>query len=117
MTTVTGLRCEHSVNPLGVETPAPGLSWQMESDRRGAGQSAYRILVAGVPEKLEPDQADLWDSGWVESDGSVMIPYAGRRLRSRQRCGWRVAVRDETGRESFSEPAFWEMGLLAAGDW
>ena len=46
------LRCEYRVNPLGVDVPAPRLSWIMvsgEADRRGVRQTAYRILVASTP--------------------------------------------------------------------
>ena len=117
MTTITGLCCEHSVNPLGVETHAPRLSWRIESDRRGCRQTAYRIRVASAPDRLAGSTADLWDSGQVKSDASVLVPYAGRRLRSRQPCWWKVHVWDETDREWVSEPAYWEMGLLNPRDW
>jgi alpha-L-rhamnosidase len=102
---------------MGIETLTPRLSWWLETDRRGARQTAYRIAVASAPDLLAEGRADLWDSGRVESDASVLIPYAGRKLSSRQECWWRVHVWDETGRESVSEPAHWEMGLLRSSDW
>jgi alpha-L-rhamnosidase len=71
--------------------------------------SSKNLLMKGKP--------DLWDSGRVESEASILASYAGRKLRSRQQCWWRVWVEDETGRESVSEPAFWEMGLLSPHDW
>lgn len=114
---ITNLRCEHFISPLGIETPAPRLSWRIESDRRGVRQTAYRIMVAVAPDLLAEGTADLWDSWRVESDASVLVPYAGRKLRSRQQCWWRVHVWDETNCESISEPACWEMGLLRPDDW
>lgn len=117
MTMITGLRCEHLVNPLGIETPVPRLSWRLESDRRGARQTAYRIEVAAAPDLLAGGTADLWDSGRMESDASVLVPYAGRKLHSRQQCWWRVHIWDEADRDSVSEPAYWEMGLLRPNDW
>ncbi|HVM71981.1 MAG TPA: glycoside hydrolase family 78 protein, partial [Anaerolineales bacterium] len=117
MTKVTGLRCEHLVNPLGIEQLAPRLSWQMESRKRGACQTAYRLLAATVPGLLAVSKTDLWDSGVIKSDASVLIPYTGKELRSRQRCWWLVQVWDETGHASVSEPAYWEMGLLEQSDW
>jgi len=117
VTMIHGLRCEHAVNPLGVEAPAPRLSWRMESDRRGARQTAYRVCVASTAERLAEGTADLWDSGRVESDASVLVPYAGATLRSRQDCWWRVHVWDEADQGSVSEPAYWKMGLLRAADW
>jgi len=117
MTAVGNLRCEHLDSPMGVEVPAPGLSWQIQSTRRGTRQIACRILAATSPDRLSPETADLWDSGRADSDTSVMVPYKGRNLRSRQRCWWKVIVWDESGAEIASEPAWWEMGLLNAGDW
>jgi hypothetical protein len=34
------LRCEYRVDPLGIEEPAPRLSWIVESGERGQGLSA-----------------------------------------------------------------------------
>ncbi|MCE5280098.1 MAG: family 78 glycoside hydrolase catalytic domain [Planctomycetaceae bacterium] len=110
------LTCEYTTNPLGIETPQPRLGWQLQSSRRGAMQQAYRILVASTSAKLDADQGDLWDSGRVESDQFVNIPYAGATLVSAQRCWWKVCVCDDAG-ETWSEPARFEMGLLSASDW
>ncbi len=108
------LRCNHLVNPLGQHDATPRLSWQLAAGhRRGARQAAYRITVS----RSRTGAADLWDSGWVKSDATHDIPYAGQALASRQRAWWRVEVRDELGQTSASAPAFWEMGLLAANDW
>ena len=117
MKTITDLRCEHLKDPMGVETLSPRLSWCMETQERGARQGAYRIEVASSPDLLAEGTADRWDSGRVDSDSSVLVPYGGARLRSRHRCWWRVHVWDENGIESVSEPAYWEMGLLHPSDW
>jgi alpha-L-rhamnosidase len=102
---------------LGIDVLAPRLSWQMQTDRPGARQTAYRIQAASRPEALAAGQADLWDSGRVESDQSVLVPYGGSRLSSRQRVCWQVTVWDETGSASQSETAWFEMGLLRRRDW
>ena len=47
--TVTHLRCEYLVDPLGIDQTRPRLSWQIESSLRGVKQTAYRILVASEP--------------------------------------------------------------------
>lgn len=108
------LRCNHLVNPLGQHDPAPCLSWQLAAGhRRGARQTAYRITVA----TKRTGAGDLWDSGWVKSEATHGIAYAGQPLASRQRAWWRVEVRDELNRTAVSAPAFWEMGLLAPADW
>ena len=43
---VAGLRCEYISEPVGLDVPAPRLSWQMKKAVRGARQTAYRILAA-----------------------------------------------------------------------
>ena len=94
------------------------MSWIVETDQRGWKQSAYRILVASTLEALGNEQADLWDSGKVASDQTVNIAYAGRPLKSRDRCYWQVQVwgSGETP-VAVSETASWTMGLLDPSDW
>src|SRR5690242_1244517 len=77
MATINHLLCEYGGNPLGIDIPSPRLSWQMETNRKGARQTAYRILAASAPDRLSEGQTDLWDSGKIESDQSVNVVYAG----------------------------------------
>ncbi len=108
------LRCNYFDNPLGVHDPAPRLSWQLAAgDRRGARQTAYRIVVSAG----RAGAGVLWDSGRVRSDATTQVTYAGSPLASRQRVWWRVAIWDEKNRRSESAPAFWEAGLLSRKDW
>ncbi|MCY2927267.1 MAG: family 78 glycoside hydrolase catalytic domain, partial [Planctomycetota bacterium] len=114
------LRCEYHANPLGLDERRPRLSWLIEAPakRRGVKQSAYQLLAASAVEKLQPGQADLWDSGKVRSDATSQVEYAGKGLTSRRRVWWTVRAWDETDAPSaWAAPAFWEMGLLAPGDW
>lgn len=115
---IEDLRCEYRVDPAGIDTVAPRLSWRLVSNRRGAAQSAYHVVVATRPDLAEDGKADLWDSGRITSDQSLLVVYGGGALESRQRCYWRVRVWDETGRASaWSETARWSMGLLRSEDW
>ena len=113
---VSNLTCEYRVNPLGIDVLQPRLSWQLESDRRGTRQSAYRILAAASENALSND-SPLWDSGKVASDQSIHVPYGGPTLVSGQRVYWKVWVWDEAGREAEGASAWWEMGLLERTDW
>lgn len=119
--TVTNLTCEYLVNPLGLDTPQPRLGWQLAAVNpasRGQRQIAYRLLVSRSPESLSRDQGELWDSGRVVSGQSQLVPYAGLPLRAGQACWWKVAVWDEDNRRTtWSEPARWTIGPLAATDW
>ncbi|HMP81383.1 MAG TPA: family 78 glycoside hydrolase catalytic domain [Verrucomicrobiota bacterium] len=114
---VSNLRCEYLVNPLGLDEFAPRLSWTIESNRRGARQTAYHLRVASSAEQLAAKASDLWDSGRVESNQTTHIAYTGQPLKSRDACHWCVEIWDEAGNSAKSEPALWTMGLLEKSDW
>lgn len=76
------LRCEYTINPLGIDVLRPRLSWVLEHSERGHTQSAYQILVASSRENLLNDRGDIWDSGKVDSDRSVNVEYEGKPLES-----------------------------------
>ncbi|MGB7590176.1 MAG: alpha-L-rhamnosidase N-terminal domain-containing protein, partial [Terriglobia bacterium] len=115
------LRCEYRQNPLGIDTLQPRLSWTLEPTDprvRDQRQTAYQVLAASSEELLRSDQGDLWDTGKVESDKSIHVPYEGKPLGSGMQVWWKVRVWDNDGKPSaWSEPAFWSMGLLQAEDW
>ena len=115
------LCCEYATKALGIGERQPRLSWEFDTDNptvRGQRQTAYRVLVASTIEQLQNDQADLWDSGKVESDNTVGVEYGGRALQSSDRCYWKVQVWDQDSKpSSWSEITFWTVGLLAPQDW
>lgn len=114
---VTGLRAGYLENPLGVDDPAPDLSWRSTSRVPGRLQSAYQVQAASTVDRLRSGAADLWDSGRIASASSYAVPYAGRPTHSRQRVFWRVRVWDQDRRVSaWSDPAFWERAL-DKNDW
>ena len=113
---VLGTTVDYAYDPLGIDAAKPRLSWVLGSDRRSQAQSAYEIQVASDPSRL--DKPDIWDSGVVRSNQSVLVSYGGPPLVSRMRYYWRVRVWDVRGQASdWSKPAEWEMGLLSPGDW
>jgi len=116
--TVSSLRCEYLVSPLAIDTSQPRLSWTVESNLRGARQTAYQIIVAASRARLASSTGDLWDTGKVASNETIQIAYQGKPLQSRQRCFWKVRVWDQNGQaSSWSEPAQWAMGLMEPADW
>ena len=115
---LNSLRCEYHNNPLGIDITEPRLSWVSQSEKRGWKQSAYQILVASSQKALDADRGDLWDSGKVEAQQSIQIPYAGKPLLSHAQCFWKVKVWDQNGAASpWSQTATWSMGLLNETDW
>lgn len=111
------LRCEMLVNPQGISTNNPRLSWEIMGDGRGINQIAYQILVASTPAKLAANVGDLWDSHKITSDRSVQISYAGKPLTSRTACYWKVKVWTNNGESIWSQPASFSIGLLNPADW
>jgi len=115
---VHNLTVEYRTNPLGIDTTVPRFSWQIQSDVRGQKQTAYCVLVASDPEMLAQNRGDLWDSGKVASDQSVLIPYNGNKLTCGMQCHWKVRVWDREGEPSkWSKPARFSIGPLESADW
>jgi alpha-L-rhamnosidase len=115
---ITDLKCEYATNPIGMDVLFPQLSWKIESEKRGTLQSAYQILISDSPENLAQGNSIIWDSRKIKSTKSVGISYGGPDLESRKRYYWKVRFWDTNDNiSSFSEPAFFEMGLLNQEDW
>lgn len=115
---VSELRCEQSQRPLAVDPAGPRLSWQLNADRRGCLQSAYRILVADSPVALADDNGNVWDSGKVFSDRSVLVPYGGLALQPGKAYCWKVQAWDADGNVSpWSLPTSFGTGLMSMQDW
>ena len=110
------LRTEYSANPIGIDEPAPRLSWMLHSDRRGTRQTAYEIRVGLTAGEL--GRSAVWNSGKVVSDESVNRVYSGPALKPAQRYHWQVRSWDERGQASeWSTPAFFETGLMGPARW
>lgn len=102
-------------DPIGFYSNEPLLSWKHPQTTQF--QSAYNIAVATSPELL-PHNADLWQSGKVESDQSLFVAYQGSKLTSRQKVYWQVRYWDSNDEPSkWSEMAHLELGLLNTNDW
>lgn len=59
---VGNLRCESTIDPLGVERSDPRLSWELKSNQRNVMQTAYHILVADDSILLNRRIGNIWDS-------------------------------------------------------
>ncbi len=116
--TTVGMSCDAHGNPMGIDNPAPLLSWKLESSARNQSQAAYQILVASETAQLEKSKADIWDSGKITSSESLGIPYAGTPLASSKAYYWKVRVWDQNGQPGdWSAISSWTTGLLRPEDW
>ena len=101
-----------------MENKRPGLSWEIFTDQQNVKQEAFQVLVASSREKLNIDDADIWNPGVIKSSQSIQIKYDGKALESAVRYFWKVRVQDQNGIFCpFSDAAFFETGILDKGDW
>ncbi len=111
-TKAVGLMTDQLVSPANIGA-APVFSWYMESARKGAAQTAYRLkLFEGLFGKKQ-----VWDSGEVVCGKSVAVKYGGPALKSAQKYVWTVEVKDEKGTWLKPAKGFFETGLFKKDDW
>lgn len=115
--TIVNLRCEMLTNPLGVDVTDPHLSWELQSAQRNVQQTAYQLIVSTTSGKLEKNEGDMWNSGKVNSPGSVHIKYTGKPLQSGVKYFWKVLSYTNKGSKQWSAPSYWVMGLLNKVEW
>ena len=98
------LRFEHLDDAvLGTDVLRPRFSWQLPEGAKH--QLAYEIAVGD------------WSTGVVTGSDRILVRYTGPEPAARERHEWRVRVWTDLGESSWSDPAFWEMGLLQRSDW
>ena len=78
-----------------IDRAAPCFSWMVNDPRRGAVQSAWRVVV-----RVAEGERVWWDSGRVDGPSSVAVPYSGPPLEPRTSYRWQVMTWDAAGRAS-----------------
>ncbi|MBO8131862.1 MAG: family 78 glycoside hydrolase catalytic domain [Candidatus Marinimicrobia bacterium] len=115
---INNLRTEYLKNPIGIDVSQPRLSWQAENPGYNLKQVAYQILAANSLEYLTEEKNLMWNTGKVESEQSIHVKYKGKKLQPCQRVYWKVRIWDNEGNISnWSEPAFFETGLMNHKNW
>lgn len=99
----------------------PRFSWNFESDAQNVKQISYRIIVASSARNAHNGIGDLWDSGIIDSDRMLYIPYEGRPLQSRDKVFWKVfaTLSYDTSKTISveSDVKYFEISLLESSDW
>lgn len=112
------LKCENVTNPINIDIQNPVFGWQFSDSSYGVKQVGYQLIVAREKDLLEPEKADMWNSGKVMTNVSQYIKYAGKELKSASTYYWAVQLLDSLGNGlGFSEPAIFETGMLKTEDW
>ena len=73
---IIDFKTENLVAPMGIDVPNPRFSWKLFSQTLNEKQSAYRLIV-----RQTSDEKIVWDTGKVESDAQLYVPYAGEALK------------------------------------
>lgn len=97
---------EYRKNPVGIDAKSPRFSWKLCAEQKGTMQTAYRLQVFYA----ESGKA-AWDSGRVEREASICVPYEGEPLRPKQQYTTLLQVWDNHGQEAAKEASF-ETGLM-----
>ncbi|HTV12516.1 MAG TPA: glycoside hydrolase family 78 protein [Acidimicrobiales bacterium] len=99
---------EHHREPLGTGEARPRVSWKTLAEEHWS-QVAYQ---------LELTRGQLTTtSGRIRSAESILVPWPGEPLQSRERVEVRVRVWGEDGPSEWSTKSVVEAGLLHALDW
>lgn len=113
MLTVSHLRCEYRINPIGLDITSPRLSWHLHSDLRNCVQSDYQIQLSRTEDMAQIE----WDSGKKSSDQSIHVELEHWVPEARTRYYYRIRAWDRAGDESdWSEIAYFETGFMSSED-
>lgn len=110
MIEICSITVEHHRENLGIGEPCPRISWSFKGDERGWVQSSYKLEVLhGIQ---EPRRYEM------QSSNSVLEPWPGRPLKSREDARVRVKASSKDGRATpWSGWTYLEFGLLDREGW
>lgn len=114
---LNNLLLEGRESPLGIDVQQPRFSWELSSAQPQLLQTHYQIIVSSSLTTLNRGEGDVWDSGKVPSDRSILNSYKGKSLQSKAVYFWKVRVWSNQGVSAWSAPQHWSMGLLNKDDW
>jgi alpha-L-rhamnosidase len=104
---ISELQVDYQTQPLGIDVEIPRFSWQMvaSTSERGISQNAFQIVVTDEKGTV------VWDSGKVESDSSLGIPYEGEKLLPKTKYNYTITVWNQNGK-TLTNSSWFETGLL-----
>ena len=112
-----GLQSEHLVNPIGIDSRHPRLSWLLADERQGAAQTAYQISVGTDSMSVINGKSDSWQTAKVVSSANL-VSYQGKPLQPFTKYYWRVQLWDQAGKKlAPSTVASFETGMMDMRNW
>ena len=107
---IPGVLVENMDRPLGIDTAEPRFSWSILSDKQNVRQTAYQIIVSA-------NDGEVWNSGKVESEEQLWVPYRGQKLKSGTQCTVKVKVWTNVGESEWTDETRFGIGLLKESHW
>ena len=77
--TVSDLKCEYLINPIGIDAPHPRLTWYLIDARESANQTAYQLAVSTDSLQLKNGKGNQWQTAKVNSPINLLT-YQGKAL-------------------------------------
>lgn len=115
--TVNNPQTEYLKNPIGLDNANPRLTWQMQDQRQGAKQTAYRILVDTDSLALIRSEGRTWNTAWVKSPVQLAI-FSGQQLKPFTKYYWKVDIANDQGKKTSNSPiSSFEMGMMEIKNW
>ena len=116
-TKISGLKCEHLSNPIGIDAAAPRFSWLITDATPGLAQRAYRLFVSTDSSGLASAKSVYWQSPKIAS-ATGLAAYGGKPLMPFTKYYWRVQLWDGTETSiGSSDVASFETGLMNSKNW
>ena len=116
-TRIQNLKCEHLINPLGVDSDSPRFTWQISGEKTGKSQTAFEIIVGTDSLAVKSGTGNQWSSGKINKALSMAI-YSGSSLTPFTKYFWNVKIWDENGIPSkWSGLASFETGMMDKKNW
>jgi alpha-L-rhamnosidase len=109
----TRLRVDYIENSIAIDSTNPRFSWALEHPQRAQAQTAYQIIVTSVK-----DGVTTWNTGKVQSNRTLNIPYGGLPLESDSDYSWSVSYWDSNGAPSVTVASSnFSTALLTPSSW
>ncbi|MFD0940885.1 glycoside hydrolase family 78 protein [Pedobacter boryungensis] len=113
--TLANLKTEYLINPIGLDNPNPRFTWQMADARKGAKQTAFRIMVSTDSVALLQEKSNQWNTGWLQTS-TCLRAYSGPLLKPFTTYFWRVDVVNDA-KITRTKIASFEMGMMNPANW
>lgn len=114
---IIGLKCEHLINPIGIDALQPRLSWSIAGAKRGSEQGSYRLYVGTDSIGVASGKALYWQSAKMPS-ALNLTTYKGKLLQPFTKYYWRIELWDKRGAPiGTSAVACFETGVMDKKNW